>query len=113
MPEFSVRLVIRVAADEPEKAVPTFITHLVENGMTDWVYQVGNPDTGEVIGYFDGFGLPVNVDDLPSGRDQQETPEPQEQAQEQTPVQTTNDQELLALAERLNDEPAEPTPPQE
>lgn len=111
MPNYSVRLVLRVAAESPDKAPPTFITHLVEDGMTDWVYQVCDPDDDmKVIGYFDGYGIPVNVDKLG-------TPEtPSKLTPEQTPVQTEgeDDTELLSLAQELNDqdEPADPTEPQ-
>lgn len=116
MPEYSVRLVLRVAAESPDKAAPTFITHLVENGMTDWVYQVCDPDDDmKVIGYFDGFGLPVEVDAL-AKPEAPAVPAPAEQ----TPVQTETDGELLSLAQELNEEdrpteaPTEPLPqPQE
>lgn len=72
--------------------------------MTDWVYQVCDPETAEILGYFDGFGLPVNVDEL--GPAPQVDNEP-EHIEEQTPVQTgESDAQLLTLAQQLNEEDA-------
>src|SRR4051812_21164211 len=107
MPDYSVRLVLRVSADSPDRAAPTFIAHMIENGFTDWVYQICDPDDDmKVIGYFDGFGLPVDVDKLHAAS--ADEPEPAPPAV-QTPVQTEEtDAELLTLAQDLNDADAPP-----
>lgn len=112
-----MRLILRVASDSAEQAAPTFIAHLVENGLTDWVYQVCDPDTMEPLGYFDGFGLPVDVEESQPAEakapEAPETPDP-DPAPVQTPVQTDGetdgetDADLLALAQHLNDADAPP-----
>lgn len=59
--EFIVRLVMKVDAAVPEAAVTEFVDLLVANGLREWVYRVESVEDGEILGYFDGFGQPVDI----------------------------------------------------
>jgi len=85
MPEYLVTLAVRVIAEDPNGAPVSMIGHLVENGLTDWAYQVIDPDTDDVLGLFNGYGIVVPVgNDTDPGDDESD--------QEQTPVQTDPDE---------------------
>lgn len=93
MTEFIVRLVMKVDAEVPEAAATEFVDMLTANGLREWVYRVESIDDGEILGYFDGFGQPVDIT-APS------TP-----SVEDVPLESTSesDEGLIALAESLND----------
>lgn len=100
--QYIVRLVMKVDApkNEPDSAVRAFVDNLVANGMREWVFRVEDIHTGEVLGYFDGFGDPVDISTP--------VPSPEEPAQEQAaepePAAGESDEDLEALAESLNGE---------
>lgn len=58
---YVVRLVMEVLAENPADATQEFVDKLVERGLRDWVYRVENSIDGEILGYFDGFGMPVDL----------------------------------------------------
>ena len=96
---YMVRLVMKVNGkpDEPESAVINFVEMLVQNGMRDWVYRVESEDSTKVLGYFDGYGDPVDM--TPPG-----TTEPDAAPVETSPEQPVeSDESLVALAESLNE----------
>ena len=100
MDDYVVRLVMRVEANSPEHAVLTFIGHMVDNGLTNWIYRVEDPETHEPVGYFDGHGVEVNIDEEAAAAVREEEAASEEAVQ--TPVQTESDEELHTLAESLN-----------
>jgi hypothetical protein len=83
-----VQLAIKVAGDTGELAVSNFIDILVEKGLREWLYRVEDPETGELLGLYNGYG---DAADIPSVVEQ-----------EGAPVLSTDD-ELLRLAEELNE----------
>jgi hypothetical protein len=130
---YIVRLVMRVEASphSPQDAVTNFVDLLVGNGLRDWVYRVEDIETGDVIGYYDGYGDEVEINTAEAApAPQRETPTPGIVAPdsveasaspgpasrpvedvplptEQDPAEAQSDAELLALAESLNqDAPA-------
>lgn len=71
---YVVRLVMGVVATTPELAAPTFVEHLVTQGMRDWVYRVEKED-GEIVGYYDGNGSLVPDEVLHGKPDEEEVNE--------------------------------------
>ena len=98
---YIVRLVMKVDAPrgEPDTAVANFVDLLVANGLREWVFRVEDIDNGTVLGYFDGYGDPVDIT-------QQQAPAPAEEAPEQAaePEAAESDEALEALAESLNEQ---------
>lgn len=58
-----VRLVVKVDADDASDAVLEFVDVLIASGLRNWAYRVESL-SGEVEGYFDGYGNPVDIDSL-------------------------------------------------
>lgn len=99
--QYIVRLVMKVDGkpDEPVSGVLGFVELLTANGMRDWVFRVENADTGEILGYYDGWGDEVDMTAIPA------TPAPDVTPAD--PVQEPeSDESLVALAESLNAESA-------
>lgn len=90
-----VNLSMKVAAPSPEVAVRAFIEGTLQQGLRGFAYSVEDHDSREVVGVFDGFGDAIDPLELT------ESPEA---------VTDDQDEELLALATRLN-ETDEPTAP--
>lgn len=104
--DYIVRLVMRVEADDtdPAQAALKFVDLMVENGLRDWVYRVEDNSTGDIMGYYDGWGnvvdinSPVEVTEPPV----EDVPLPSDPP-EANPAEVESDAELLALAESLNE----------
>lgn len=99
--EFIVRLVMKVdaQADQPWKAVSNFVDLLTSNGLRDWVYRVENIDSGEIVGYFDGYGEAVDIQ-TPVENEVTDVQLPAEQ----NPAEVQDDAALMALADSLNED---------
>lgn len=118
MAKYICRLVMKVEADDPSEAPVTFVNFLVEAGLITWIYRVEDPDTGEILGYFDGNGELVDMDEIIQNQDEDQGDE-----EDQTPIETVSlpdvtgeglevsvttsatpsDDELVAYAESLNE----------
>jgi hypothetical protein len=116
--EYLVHLAVRVEADSPSAAPVALIGHLVENGLTDWAYQVTEPETEESFGIFDGYGLEVDVAGREGSSPEQtpvQTDQPVNVEQDASDETAASDAALLTLATELNeadqpaDQPVEPT----
>lgn len=127
MGDYVVRLVMRVEADSPPKATQEFVTYLVEGGLVNWIFRVEDPETQEILGYFNGHGMAVDMDqivadteamdeamddddepdELPTPVDTVDLPDVEAFATDLeitvTSSATPSDQELLTLAESLNE----------
>lgn len=128
MGDYVVRLVLRVQADSEADAPRQFVKYLVEGGLISWMYRVEHPETHDVLGYFNGDGVPVDMDQLVADLDAAtgDTDDDDEDDEPvQTPVEsislpdvealatglevtvttsaTPSDDELVALAESLNE----------
>lgn len=101
---YIVRLVMKVEApaDQPDTAVTNFVDLLVANGLREWVFRVEDIDTGEVQGYFDGYGDPVEIQPAAPT----EAPSESAETAEEQPAgdQAESDESLVALAESLNEQ---------
>ena len=114
MPDYIVRLVSRVTADSPEASVSTMLSSIMDTGLTNWIYRVDDAEDFSVIGYYDGHGIEVDLDEVYGNEPEPDAPtEPAETpaevapAEVQTPVQTETDEQLVSLAESLNDSDAQ------
>lgn len=117
MTDYLVRFSLTVPADNASDAVDSVIDLFVEKGLRDWVYRVDDPTaapgTDSLIGFFDGYGDPVDVEALLAEGESQApaTPEQVDAVTSELPVaDETSDAELEALAESLNQDHEEPTP---
>jgi hypothetical protein len=87
MSKHTVTLVMEVEAEDSGDAARAFVDHLVDKGMRGWRYQVFDNETGSEAVY-NGWG------DLAGYVTPSDTPE----------TLTDSDADLLAAAERLNNE---------
>lgn len=63
--QYMVRLSMVVDGTDPGDAAMAFVDRLVDRGMRDWVYTVHeNTEQQEPLGYFDGYGLPLDISQL-------------------------------------------------
>jgi hypothetical protein len=106
-----VRLVMTVMEDDPSAAVREFVDSLTLNGARDWVYVVEDIQTDEPLGYYNGFGVEVNLEELVRQQDEERAQRDPEDIQlppmPEFDVSTDlaekdEDQELIELAEELN-----------
>jgi hypothetical protein len=108
---YIVRLVMKVDAPkgEPDTAVGNFVDLLTANGLRDWVFRVEDQHTGDVLGYFDGYGDPVEIqvttptEEPPAPEPVGATPATPEQPAPAQAATTESDESLVALAESLNE----------
>lgn len=121
MGDYVVRLVMRVRTEEdnPDEAVRIFVDNLVDNGLTNWLYRVDDNTTDEVLGFYNGHGIEVDVNmlSLPeenAGEKKAEqkvetTPNLPEPTSPATPNPGSDDEDLIRLAVTLNagDKPQE------
>jgi hypothetical protein len=118
--EYLVRFSLRVSADNPGDAVDGVVDLFVEKGLRDWVYRVDNPSLEgpeAVVGYFDGYGVPVDVAEL-LAQSEQIDPIPvggivaaaSDDGPRVTDDPDDDDVELLAEAESLNQANDKPVP---
>lgn len=120
MAEYTVRLLVKVETDQgPEEAARLLVDNLAVNGIVRWVYRVEEYESGKVLGYYDGFGRPLDIDSPnPLGEPQEiqtpvKTVETVELPEPASDIEPESDQKLLDLAITLNanDQPApEPDP---
>lgn len=99
--EYLVRFSLRVKADNPGDAVDGVVDLFVEKGLRDWVYRVDDPAaTGadSLIGFYDGYGDPVDVDQLLADIEEEPVAIPVSSVE---PVPAESDDELLAEAQAL------------
>lgn len=88
--------------DDPGAAVRDAIDCLVSNGLRDWVYAVESVEDDEVLGYFNGFGVEVDLEELIQQQaDQVEVRDP-EDIRVPLPPASSEDAQLIKLAEELN-----------
>jgi hypothetical protein len=104
--EYVVRFSLRVTADGPGDAVDGVVDLFVEKGLRDWVYRVDDPSETNsekaLVGFFDGYGDPVDVDELLS-QVGEPAPIPVQTAElPDPPAISDDDADLLAEAESLN-----------
>lgn len=106
-----VRLVMTVNEDDGSAAVREFVDALTLNGMRDWVYAVEVIETDEVVGYYNGFGVEVDLDALIAQQNTElEERDPEEIVLPPAPdldvtvdfTQRKSDEDLVELAEELN-----------
>lgn len=100
-----VRLVMRVDQENPSDAVEDFIQNIVENGLREWIYRVEDSETGDVFGYYDGYGNETDMEALLVDAETKATNA--EATAEEIPSTMdigdyVPDKELLALAQELN-----------
>lgn len=102
---YIVRLVMKVDAPkgEPDTAVGNFVDLLVANGLREWVFRVEDINTGDVLGYFDGYGDPVDVTAKPA-EEPAEEPVNASETGETADGAPESDEALEALAESLNEQ---------
>lgn len=102
-PQFIVRLVMRVEAINIRDAVPAFLDTLIDKGMRHWVYRVEDPETNEVLGYFDGHGTPVELEallEVGTTEDAESADEDDASDADEAAPEGESDEELLAVAEQ-------------
>lgn len=97
---YIVRLVMKVDAPkgEPDSAVAAFVDNLTANGLREWVFRVEDIDTGDVLGYYDGYGDPVDLSQAPAA------PDAPAEAAAPAESEAQSDEALEALAESLNEQ---------
>lgn len=102
--QYIVRLVMKVDAPpkQPDTAVVNFVDLLTANGLRDWVFRVEDIESGQVLGYYDGYGDPVEIQPAPEAPT--EAPAAEVEQPTDTPDQPESDESLVALAESLNEQ---------
>ena len=70
--DYICRLVMRVQGDEdtPGEAATEFVRYLVEGGLITWIFRVEDPETADILGYFDGNGNEVDMDAILAEEDE-------------------------------------------
>lgn len=110
--DYICRLVMRVPGDTPGDAPVAFVRHLVEGGLVTWIFRVEDVETHEILGYFDGNGIPVDIEAIMAEADEDVSIEDvslPDISSMATPFQVTvdtnppSDEELNSLAESLNE----------
>jgi hypothetical protein len=100
--DYLVRFSLTVPAGSPGDAVDSVIDLFTEKGLRDWVYRVDDPtaapNTDSLIGFFDGYGEPVDMEALLAAGDA--TPAIPDVADDADAE--VSDTELIDLAESLN-----------
>lgn len=61
---YLVRYAFTVDAETPNDAVAGVVDLMVESGLINWAYRVDNPDTGEIIGFYDGRGDEIDMSEV-------------------------------------------------
>ena len=62
MTDYFVRLAATMEGEDAADAVLALIDRITEKGMRDWLYRVDDKATGEMVGYFNGWGEQVDTD---------------------------------------------------
>lgn len=61
---YHVRLAFTMDSETPSDAVQDVIDTFTEKGFRDLVYVVNDVESGEQLGYFNGWGEPLDVSDV-------------------------------------------------
>jgi hypothetical protein len=114
MPDYIVRFSLKVSAEDPGVAVDGLVDLFTEKGLRDWVYRVDNPDAAPdedaLIGFFDGYGDPMDVAALLAEHELDDSDHGTIVVELPSPAPDAEDVELHELAESLNQANEEPVP---
>lgn len=112
---YFVRLAFTMLNDTESDAVQDVVDLFAEHGTRSWVYVVDDADSGERIGYFNGWGEPVDTDLVDAAAATlRNDPAPENSALEDAPLEPStldddtnddvDDDDLERFADSLNQE---------